>query len=204
MAFGRRHQWRNHQLARRDSLLQKVTQLASKLGVQNSIRQQSRTRRFDKAASGINSAGRDEAMHVGMNAEIPSPCVQRGNDAWFCTEMCWIREQFFERPACSGHQHVGKEFPIELPEHVQLFGDGEDDVSVITREQIGGCFLQPVRSTPPLALGTGTMSAGVEFEFGELATVTRFEVGTELFCAASNDVSGGTKDIRSKLSMCRP
>ena len=141
---------------------------------------------------------------MGMNAEIASPCVQRGNDAWFCTEIFWIGEQFFERLPRGGHQHLGKEVPVELPEHVQLFGDGEDDVSVIAGQQVVGCFLQPVGSATPLALRTGTMSAGVELDLGELSTVTRFEMGTELFCAASNNVSRGTKDIRSKPSMSGP
>jgi hypothetical protein len=118
--------------------------------------------------------------------------------------MFWIGEQFFERHPRGGHQDVSKQFPIELPEHVQLFGDGEDDVSVIAREEFGRCFLQPVRSATALALRTRSMSAGVEFEFGELSTVTRFEMGTELFSAAPHDVSGGTNHIRSKLPMCRP
>jgi hypothetical protein len=48
------------------------------------------------------------------------------------------------------------------------------------------------------------MSAGVEFDLGELSTVTRFEMATELFSAATHDVSSGTKDIRSKLSLCGP
>jgi hypothetical protein len=37
-----------------------------------------------------------------------------------------------------------------------------------------------------------------------LSTVTRFEMGTEVFRAASHDVRGGTNHIRSKLSMSGP
>jgi len=141
MAFGSRHQWRNRQVTGCDRLLQKVTQLASKHVVQNSIRQQCRTLRFDETSLGIHSTGGHQAMHVRMNAEVASPCVQRRDDARFCTEIFWIGEQFFERHPRGGHQQVGKEFAIELPEQVQLFGHGEDDVSVITREQVGRCFL---------------------------------------------------------------
>jgi hypothetical protein len=89
----------------------------------------------------IHTAGGDETMHVRMNAHSASPCVQRGNDAWFGTEILWIGEELFEGLPCSGHQLVSKECAIELPEHIELFGDGEDDVSVITREQVGRCFL---------------------------------------------------------------
>lgn len=92
MAFGRRHQWRNHKFARRDRLLQEVTQLASKHGVQNSIWQQCRTLRFDEVTFGIHAAGGHEAMHVRMNAEVASPCVQRRDDARFGTELLRIGE----------------------------------------------------------------------------------------------------------------
>ena len=139
-----------------------------------------------------------------MNAEVASPCVQRRDNARFGTEILRIGEELFERLPRGGHQFVGKEVPVELPEHVQLFGDGEDDVSVIAREEIGRCLLQPVGSATPLALRTGAMSAGVEFDVGQLTTITRFEMGTEVFSAATHDVSGGSNHIRSKFSMSGP
>lgn len=80
-------------------------------------------------------------MHVRMNAHGASPCMQRGDDAGFGTEMLWIGEELFKGLASRSHQPFGKEFPVELPEDVQLFRNGEDDVSVITREQLGRCFL---------------------------------------------------------------
>jgi hypothetical protein len=185
MAFGRCHPWRNHQVARGHRLFQKGAQFASEFGVQNLIRQQRRTLRFDEASLGIQAASGHETMHVRMNTHGASPCMQRRNDAGFGTEILWIGEELFEGLPCSGHQPGSKECAIELPEHIELFGNGEDDVSVITREQVGRCFLQPVSSATTAALRTGAMSAGVEFDPGQLATVTRFEMGTELFCAAT-------------------
>jgi hypothetical protein len=48
------------------------------------------------------------------------------------------------------------------------------------------------------------MSAGVEFDAGQLAAVTRFEMRPELFGAATHDISGRTNHIRSKFPMSGP
>lgn len=134
-----------------------------------------------------------------VNAEVSSPCVQRGNDGGLCAEIFWIGEELFERLPGGGHELVGEQSAIELPEDVELFGDREDDVNVVTGEQIARRLLEPVGSSATSALGTTSMSAGVEFDPTHVATVTTFEMRPEVLCATVDDRGSRSEDIHADL-----
>ena len=70
-----------------------------------------------------------------MNAEVSTPCVQRGNDAWFRAQILRIGEEIFERLPSGGHEFVDEQSAVELPDDVELFRHGENDVNVVTGEK---------------------------------------------------------------------
>ena len=122
-----------------------------------------------------------------MNAEVSTPCVKGGNDGGLRAQISWIGEELFERLPGGGHKLVGEQSPVELPEDVELFRHGEDDVSVVTGEQVARHLPEPVGSSSTSTLWTTSMSAGVEFDVADVSTVTTFEVRTEVFCATVDD-----------------
>ena len=139
-----------------------------------------------------------------MNAEVSAPRMQGGDDPGFCSEILWIGEQFFKRHPRGRHQQAGKQIAIELPEDIQLFGHSEDDVSMITGKEIGRGLLQPVSAPPSPALRTGSMPAGVKFQFGQLSTVTRFEMRTKVLGTALHHLRGRPNHIAPKFAMSGP
>jgi hypothetical protein len=102
-----------------------------------------------------------------------------------------------ERLPRNGHQLLGEEFTIEAPEEVQFFRDSEDDVYVSAGKKLLRCFFQPVRSTSPTALRTGSVTTGIVFHVSDVATVTAFDMRAKLLSLAVNNGEGGTLHIRS-------
>jgi len=164
----------------RKALLQGLTQLASKHGLQDAAGKEDGKLRFDKTAIGINTACGHKTVGVRMNTQVPSPRVQRRDDASFGSQILFIGEQSFERLPRGRHQFFGEEFTIESPEIIQFFRDSEDDVHVSAGKKLLRCFFQPVRSTSPAALRTGPVTTGVVFHMSDVATVTAFDMRAKL------------------------
>ena len=172
--------------------------------MQDSSRHKHRTYRFHKLSIRVNSTGAHETMHMRMNAEVSTPCVKGGNDGGLRAQISWIGEELFERLPGGGHKLVGEQSPVELPEDVELFRHGEDDVSVVTREQVARRLLEPVGSSSTSTLGTTSMSAGVEFDVTDVSTVTTFEMRTEVLCATVDDGGSRSDDIHAEFPASGP
>jgi len=128
--------WRHVKSLRTNGSLQIVDQLATKHGLQHSPGHEDGFLRCDKSARRIDAACGHQTMHVRMNAEVSSPRVQRRNDARFRSNVRGINEQCFNGPSRGLHQQVGKRGTVKPPEHIQLLGNREDDVNMLTGKKL--------------------------------------------------------------------
>ena len=101
--------------------------------------------------------------------------------------MGGIGQQSFNRAASSFHQQIGERPAVELPEYIQLFGDGEDDVSVITGQQLRRHAVQPFGSLAALALRARTVSAGVVLDTADVPAGATFQMSAESTGATIDD-----------------
>lgn len=120
----------------------------------------------------IFATGGDQAMHVRMNTEIASPRMQSRNNSRSRSEILRIGEQRFERLSGGLQQSLGEARSIELPERVQLFGNGKDDVHMLAGQQVRRGSVEPVGSSPAAALRAASVSAGIVLNVGDMAAVT--------------------------------
>jgi hypothetical protein len=85
--------------------------------------------------SGVHLPPRDQAVHVRMQHQRLTPGVQGRDHPRLGTEILGVRQQGEQRlphglqQQCAHHGHVGQ------PQRIELMGQGEDHVVVITGEQ---------------------------------------------------------------------
>jgi hypothetical protein len=130
--------------------------------------------------------------------------MQSRNDPGSCTQILRIGEQRFERLSGGFQQSFGEARSIELPERVQLFGDGKDDVDMLAVKQVGRGSVEPVGSSTAAALRAASMPAGVVLNGGDMAAVTSRDMATGLDGSALNNGRGSDLYISANILSGRP
>ena len=90
-----------------------------------------------------------------------SPCVEDGGDADASAEVLRVSRDRHHRLRCRAEQQVVDD-RLVLPGDVRDLGrQGEDDMEVADRQQVGFALCQPDAGSSALALGTVPIAAAV-------------------------------------------
>ena len=182
---------RHDKLSRTNGSHQVIDQLATKHDLQYSPSHKDGFLRFHKTARSIHAARRNETVHMGVDAEVASPRVQHGNDARLCSQVIGVGQKRFDGASSRLHLQVGEYRSIELPKDVQLFRNGEDQVSVFTGQQLRPDSLQPLGPLSPLTLPARSMSARVVFDVANVLAAATLQRRSKATCATVDDTQGG-------------
>lgn len=87
-----------------------------------------------------------------------TPCVQCGDEPGSGPHVLGIGEKLAQRITRTVEQDVAHEANVEQPERIELFGNGEDDVDVLTVKKACLCVAEPLLHLDEGALRTRTMT----------------------------------------------
>jgi hypothetical protein len=138
-------------------------------------------------ACGVQAAGGDDAVDMGMERELLSPGVEYGDDAGLGAEMSGIpgeREQGIDGAA---QQEVVQDARPSDRKRVEPVGEREDDVEVVDREQFGESCVDPAYRAQRLALRAVAIAARPEDRALVAARRADFHVAPEGGGAAPSD-----------------
>ena len=118
--------------------------------------------------AGVKAAGGDEAEQVGVMAQVAAPGVQGHEQAWESAEVARVGTQVEQARACGIEQQPGHEGAVELPQAEEAVRQGEDDVEVRARQQLGQLCGQPALARRLCASRAAAVAAGVVLDRGEV------------------------------------
>jgi len=147
-------------------------------------------------AVGVDAAGGDEAVDVGVVGQGAAPGVQRHEQAGEGPQDAGRGHQLQQGLAHAAHEHGQEAVTVELPERQQLVGQGEDDVEVRAGQQALQLCVDPARAGCTGAARTRAVAAGVELQLFDVAGGTRQDMGAHGTGAAVADALGGTQLAR--------
>lgn len=137
----------------------------------------------------------DQAMQVRMQHQGLTPRVQRRDDARLSTEILGGAQQGTPRVARglkqqrAHHRHIGQ------PQGMQIMGQREDHMGVITGEQPRLLESQPALSLERGALGTGPVPTRIVPDAGHVAIRTGLDMLPEGRGPALHDGTRGAPNV---------
>jgi len=138
---------------------------------------------------GQTTAG-DDAVDVGVKAQVSSPGVKDGGDTEVGAEALWITPEFEEGSGGGREEGVEDEVSIREGEAAELSREVEDDVEGMGGEHASHALLDPASLRERLALWTVPVSTGVEGVALEVAAGgAHVLVSAELGGPATSDVA---------------
>ena len=118
-------------------------------------------------------------MNVGVQGEGLAPGVQGHDDAGQGAEVTRVRQHRYQFLFDGKEEQVGHLPDVQLPQVVEVVGDGEDRVVVVSTEQSGLLFRQPAGGLQECALRAGAMLAGVVPDLGVMSVRANLCVATQ-------------------------
>jgi hypothetical protein len=168
-----------------------VKQLAAKQAGQDLGGQEEVVAGIAPLAIGIEAAGGDQAVDVGVLVEVTAPGVQGHEDAGQSAEELGIGAQGEQALAGAVEEDAVEPGTIEAPQGKQDVRQGEDDVEVLARQKLLQLRLDPGLARLVGALGAGAMTAGVVLELGVAVVGAVKQVGAHGRGEAVGDGPGG-------------
>ena len=126
--------------------------------------------------SAVQAASRDQAVQVRMVAEVAAPGVQGHEQAGQGAEVARVGAQVEQAGASGVEEQAGHEAAVELPQADEAVGQGEDDVEMRARQQLGQLCGQPTLARRLGAAWTAAVATGVVLHRGEVALGARQHV----------------------------
>jgi hypothetical protein len=96
-----------------------------------------------------------------MIHEVLSPGVQNTDDAYFCFEMFRVIGEFNERFRNRAEKKIIHDLPVHGDQGIQFYGNGEDNMEILSWQKIFAAGLDPFFLGQGLAFGTVAVPAGV-------------------------------------------
>src|SRR6516165_173378 len=121
-----------------------------------------------------------------------SPTMEYGKEADFSSQMFGIGSDGGQGLGCRTKQNVVDDLLVLVSDGSDLFGDGEDDMKVVCRENFGHSLLDPLRTREGLALGAMAICAAVVARPLVITGVAAFEMTAESCGATHLDRSHDT------------
>ncbi len=111
---------------------------------------------------GVKPTTSDDAVQVGVEAEVARPSVEDAGDAELSAESFGISAQLKQGLACCGGEQAEEELSVAQDDVVEkVVGDGKDDVEVVGRQEPPHTPLDPAVLPQALAGRTVSVAAGV-------------------------------------------
>src|SRR5215469_3277000 len=114
-------------------------------------------------------------MQMGMKVEVLSPTVQHRKESQRDTQTFGITGNGERRLGGSAEEDLIESLLVVEGERGNGFGDGEDHMEVLHRQQFGAALVEPFFARPFLALGAVAIPAGAVLNVGVLAVVAPFD-----------------------------
>src|SRR6516164_5728259 len=121
-----------------------------------------------------------------------SPTMEYGKEADFSSQMFGIGSDGGQGLGCRTKQNVVDDLLVLVSDGSDLFGDGEDDMKVVCRENFGHSLLDPLRTREGLALRAMAICTAVVARPLVIAGVAAFEMTAESCGATHLDRSHDT------------
>jgi hypothetical protein len=118
----------------------------------------------------IDPSSGNNTMDMRVQAKVLSPCMQYGNHARFCMQLC-VRELRYSLPY-TGKQQVIKICRMLKKQTIQCIRYRKNNMKVWDRQQILLAILNPCFSLSILAFGTMTVTARVVTDADMAALIT--------------------------------
>lgn len=119
--------------------------------------------------AGIEPAGGDQAVQVGVVTEVAAPGVQGHEQAGQGAEVVGIGAQVEQAGAGGIEEQPGHERAVELPQAEEAVRQGEDDVEVGVGQQLGQLSGEPALARRLGAARAAAVAAGVVLHGREVA-----------------------------------
>ena len=133
------------------------------------------------------SPARDHAVEMGVKAQGLSPGVQHGEEPERGAQMLRIRADGAQGLCGAAEEEGVHDRLVLVGDRRDLVRDGEDDVKILSLQQLGLAGLQPPRPGQGLALGAVAIAARVVGRARVPAGVTLLQVPTQGGGAAGCD-----------------
>ncbi len=147
------------------------------------------------------AAAGDEAMDMGVMGQRLSPGVQEGDEANPGAQALGGERR--ERLGGRSHEQAVDRLLVLESDLGRRRRQGEDDVKIGNRQQLGLTSGEPLRARRPLALPAMAVSARVVSDAGEPAVVTALDMAAEGRRAAGRDRSDHAPLDPSEMSGVR-
>ena len=118
-------------------------QSAEQAGEHSHGQEEVRAARNPAGAIEGDSAARNDTMEVGMKNQGLSPTMEYGKEADLSSEMFGISSDGGQGLSCGAKQNVVDDLFVLVSDGSDLFGDGEDDMEIVCREDFGSSFFNP-------------------------------------------------------------
>ena len=128
-------------------------------------------------------------MQVGVQRQVLPPGVQHGQEADPRPEVLWVGGHLQQRPGDGLEQQAVHHPLVAQSQGIEGVGQGEDDVEVRHRQQVGGLFVQPGGAGRCLAFGTVPIAAGVVCRALVAALIAGLHMPAQRCRAAGGDVA---------------
>lgn len=150
------------------------------------------------------AAAGDDAMDMGVKAQVACPGVQDAGDAEVGAEALGISAEFEEGGSGGGEEEVEDELSVGEGEASELPREGEDDVEGVCGEHACHALLDPSELGERLALWAMSISAGVVGLPVDMAALgADVPVPAELGRPATSDVAQDGLLLRSQSVSAR-
>ncbi len=149
-------------------------------------------------AVGREPATRHNAMHMGVVLEVLPPGVEDGQEADLSPEVSGIGGDVQQGLRGGPEQQVVDNPRVLQGERAESRRQGENDVEILHRKQLGGAGLDPPRRLGGLALGAVAVAARVIRDLPVSAPVARLDMPAQGRRAAAGQVDQGTALLRGE------
>ncbi len=103
---------------------------------------------------GRQSSGGNDAVDMVVAKQVLAPCVQDGEESDLGTEPLWIGGHLEQGLGAGREQQIEESLGSSERQRVQFVGHGEDDVEIVSVEQVALLCFEPSQAGLPLALWT--------------------------------------------------
>ena len=131
-----------------------------------------------------------------------APGVERGDDPRLRAQILRVRQQGAQRVPHRLKEQRTHHGDIGQPERVEIMGQREDDMVMVTGEQPRLLEREPALGLEVRALGAGAMPTGVVPDTRHMAVGARLDMATERGSPTLHDGPGGFADVGGQRMGC--
>ena len=142
-------------------------------------------------AGAVEPAGADQAVHMGVVAQVAAPGVQGHEQTRHGAEVALVGTQVEQTAAGAVEEQLRQERAVELPECEKDVRQGEDDVEMGAGQQLGQLHREPLLACCAGAARASAVAAGVILGRVDVALCTGQHMHTQGGLIAVTDAVGG-------------